>query len=303
MSNSYKKPILVTGSHRSGSSWVGKMISLASSAAYINEPFNIQHTPRICKAEFENWFTYICEKNESMYLNDIEDCIRFKYPLSDALKHIESPKYLAKLTKDYMQSSMYRALNKRPLLKDPIALFSAEWLAKTFNMDVIVLIRHPAAFAGSLKAAQWTHPFSHFLQQPQLMEDHLYKYRHEIEEYSKNEKDSIDQAILLWNLIHHMILGYRKNQPKWTFVKHEDLSENPLNEFRKIYNKLDLDFSSDVEKKIKDFSFAGNSAGIKRDSKSNIWSWKKRLTVDEIEKIKDRTHEIANKFYTEEDWD
>ena len=36
--------------------------------------------------------------------------------------------------------------------------------------------------------------------------------------------------------------------------------------------------------------------------KSNILSWKKRLTIDEIEKIKEKTHIIASKFYTEEDW-
>ena len=31
-------PILVTGSHRSGSTWVGKMLSVAPHVAYIHEP-------------------------------------------------------------------------------------------------------------------------------------------------------------------------------------------------------------------------------------------------------------------------
>lgn len=304
MSASNKKPILVTGSHRSGSSWAGKMLSLSPSVAYINEPFNIHHSPRICKAKFEYWFTYVCEQNESLYANDIEDCIHFKYPLSEAFKSSTSAKDIVKLARDYLLTVKYKTLNKRPLVKDPIALFSAEWLVKKFNMDAVVLIRHPAAFAGSLKSPQWSHPFSHFLDQPLLMEQHLSSYKTEIERFAENDSnnDFVGQAILLWNLIHHMILRYKKNESNWIFVRHEDLSLNPVDEFERLYNKLDLDFTADIGNTIRSFSSPSHSGGIKRDSKSNIWSWKKRLTSDEIKRIKDGTQEIASMFYTDEEW-
>lgn len=302
MSNSSRRPILVTGSHRSGSSWVGKMISLSPSVAYINEPFNIEHTPRVCRANFRYWFTHICESNQSTYFRDIRDCLDFKYPMSAALRSSKSAKDLAKLVRDFAIFAASRVSRKRPLLKDPIALFSAEWLASTFDMDVIVLIRHPAAFAGSLKSSQWTHPFNHFLEQPLLMERHLSGYRREIEEYSKNEKPILDQAILLWNLIHHMILEYSKRHPNWTFVRHEDLSENPLDEFRSIYSKLALEFPNDIEHRIQSFCTADHSKGIKRDSKSNRWSWKMRLTAEEISAIRNRTQEVADAFYSAADW-
>lgn len=282
------------------------MIALSPSVAYINEPFNLHHRPGICKAKFDYWFLYICDENESFYLNDLEDCLYFKYHLSEELRASKSLKDIIRLLRDYIRFTKYGILKKRPLVKDPIAVFSAEWLAKRFNMDVVVLIRHPAAFAGSLKKANWPHTFDHFLQQPLLMQHHLYKYRSEIEEYSKTDKDIVDQAILLWNLIHHMILEYRGNKPNWIFIKHEELSKHPIEEFGHLYNRLGLSFSTDIEQKIKDFSFADpretNSNKLKRNSKSNIWSWKRRLTVDEVKKIKENTHEIASVFYTEEDW-
>ena len=53
----------------------------------------------------------------------------------------------------------YGGESARPLLKDPIAVFSAEWLGDTFGMDVVVLIRHPAAFVNSIVARQLRHPF------------------------------------------------------------------------------------------------------------------------------------------------
>jgi len=62
-----------------------------------------------------------------------------------------------------------RLAGERPLLKDPIAFFSAEWLARTYGADVVVLIRHPAGFAGSLKRMGSSFDFNDFLGQPDLL--------------------------------------------------------------------------------------------------------------------------------------
>jgi hypothetical protein len=306
MIDSYKKPILVTGSHRSGSTWAGKMLALSSDIAYIHEPFNINHNPGICKARFENWFPYIFDENENDYLKEIDNCLRFKYNLIAALKAIKSQKDLRRALTNFFQFYIYRHLKKRPLIKDPIAVFSTQWLAKRFDMDVVILIRHPAAFAGSLKKANWPHPFKHFIRQVSLVQNHLSSYKSEIEEFAKKEKDIVDQAILLWNLIHYMILKYRKEHPDWIFIKHEDLSENPKYEFSKLYRRLGIHLTAQIERKINNYTSANNNHGntnfLKRDSKSNIWSWQSRLNDEEKKRIKARTHDIAKQFYTEEDW-
>jgi len=44
------------------------------------------------------------------------------------------------------------------------------------------------------------------------------------------------------------------------------------------------------------------STKTKRDAKTNVKSWKKRLSEREIELIKDETHEVWSKFYDEKDW-
>jgi hypothetical protein len=192
-------------------------------------------------------------------------------------------------------------------MKDPIALFSTEWLARTFDMDVLVLIRHPAAFAGSLKAANWPHPFDHFLRQPLLMDQHLAAYRSRIEEFTREPKDIIDQAILLWNLTHHMIRKYRKAHPDWMFVRHEDLSTDPVTGFKAIFDRLRVRFTAGIEGAIRVSSQSENpNPGLYdtvRDSKANIFSWRERLTEDEIRRIKQGTGEIAEGLYGAADWD
>lgn len=301
------KPILVTGSHRSGSTWVGKMLALPRDVGYIHEPFNLHHRPGICTATFERKFRpYICRENESLCADSLEATLKFKYAVGAELKVLRSVKDILRFFRDFGRFTDARLASKRPLVKDPIAVFSAEWLAQKFAMDVVVLIRHPAAFAGSIKRANWIHhPFSHYLDQPLLMRDHLGEYRSTLEEYAETKKGAVDQAILLWNMIHHMILGYRDNHPDWIFVRHEDLSRQPVQEFRKLYDRLGLDFTSAVQTRIERFSSDGSNPRIhtiKRDSRSNIFEWKARLTAEEIAKVKEQTHAIAMRFYNDKDW-
>jgi len=300
------KPILLTGSHRSGSTWVGRMIAVSPSIAYIHEPFNIKHPPGICGAEFDYWFTYVCKSNELQFYHHIKNTLNFKYQLLKEIKVRSGLRSYLGMLKEQYRFSKNRILNKRPLMKDPIAIFSADWLAKSFDMDVLVLIRHPAAFAGSLKKANWKHPFDHFLKQPLLMEHHLSEFETEIKEFVKNDKDIIEQAILLWNLVHYMILQYKEKHPEWIFVKHEDILANPISEFEMIFRKLNLEFTPKVKKTIEEFSITTNKdeqSLLKRNSKSNIWSWKERLTTDEINLIREKTYTIAKHFYSEDDWD
>ncbi|HUH21151.1 MAG TPA: hypothetical protein VLZ09_04715, partial [Gaiellaceae bacterium] len=63
MTASAKRPILVTGAHRSGTTWVGKMLALAPGVGYVHEPFN----PRFSAGRFDRYFTVVTRENEARY--------------------------------------------------------------------------------------------------------------------------------------------------------------------------------------------------------------------------------------------
>ncbi|MEX0966179.1 MAG: sulfotransferase [Bacteroidia bacterium] len=301
-----ERPIIVTGTHRSGSTWVGKMLSASPEVAYIHEPFNPIFPDCGCGACFDKWFLYVSKNNSDIYKKHFQHILNLKYPAS-TLTNLQSLYHLKIFLKRKFQFFKYK--NQRPLIKDPIALFSVEWLAKTFDMDVVVLIRHPAAFVSSIMRKDWTFPFEDLLAQEELMETLLRDYRTQIEEYSKTEKDIVEQAALLWTMFHDVILQYRERHPNWKFVRHKDLSENPITEYRKLYNFLDIPFNGDVKEIIKEASAAENPAGpqgseelLKRDSKANIDSWKTRLDDKDIYKIKNQVEEISSRFYSESEW-
>jgi hypothetical protein len=298
-------PILVTGSHRSGSTWVGRMIAASQKVVYIHEPFNTnQYKPGIFHIEFEHPFTYITEKNEGKYYKPLKKTISLKY---DLVSGILSQKFSFSAIKqefgEYKKYNRLRNEDKRVLIKDPLAVMSTEWLAERFNMQTIVLIRHPAAFIASIQLKNWGFYFNHFLAQEQLMEDHLQEFEDKIVQYHRNRPSIIDQGILLWRIIYSVVYKYTQNHGDWKFIRHEDLSRKPIHEFYKLYDFLGLDFTDRVRKIIRSHSKAKNvSSGIKRDSKDNIYTWKERLSKSEIKHIHENVEDVSHHFYTSEDW-
>ena len=294
-----KKSILVTGSHRSGSTWTGKVISKAPKVRYIQEPFNI--AIKRYKPPFKYWFQYITSdvKHQQDVKNYIDSFLR--------IFHISS---LTRLFKVRTVKGIYghfldlkRRATDRTIIKDPIAIMSTEWLYNNYNLDVVIIIRHPAAFVASLKVKKWEFDFNNYLNQPMLMKSYLKDYEDEINDFSRNQKDIIDQGILLWKTIYGTVSYYKeKYKDDWCFVKHEDLSINPIEEFKNIFSKINLTFSDNVKSYIFETTNSGLKSDLKRNSKENVKTWKNRLTEEEIARVKIGTKPVWENFYTENDW-
>jgi Sulfotransferase family len=305
-----QRPILVTGSHRSGTGWVGSMIAACRSSpiAYMWEPFSLLHRPGVFAVHFPYWFAYVCPENEDPYLGPVRDMLAFRYQAAAELGSVRSVKDAIRLPRDWLRFIRYRRAGARPLLKDPIAIFSAEWLCDTFDMDVIVLIRHPAGFASSLKSRGLTHPFGHFLEQPMLMRDRLAPFRGEITRFAAEPRPVLQQAILLWKLIHWTILSYRERRPDWMFLRLEDIAMNPHTEFERIYQRLGLTYDEHVRRTVGKYSDPSNPsetpdpALLKRDSRGSIATWMERLDGQEIQLIRDEVEPISKEFYSRSDW-
>lgn len=273
-----KQWILVSGSHRSGTTWMGNMLSLSEQVAYIHEPFNIG-IKKDDNHPFKQTFEYITKRDSAERQAEIKSFLENSIP-----------------------EDFDFAWNKKVLLKDPIAVMSAEWIVEEFDANVVMMIRHPAAFIASLKIKNWRFDFNNYTRQPRLMEEVLYPFKDEIEAYAANPPTIIDQGILLWRIIYSRILDYQKKHPEWVFVRHEDVSMNPLAEIKKIYHKFGMFFSEETQEKIEEATSAKVDSQFKRDSRKNIYAWLNRLSEQEIAKIKRGTWDVAQHFYTEDDW-
>jgi hypothetical protein len=276
--------------------------------AYLWEPFSVLHRPGICDARFAWWFPYVCRQNESDYLDSVADMLAFRYKATAEMRSLRSPKDAGRLVRDWRDFRRYGRRGARPLLKDPVALFSAEWLCDRFGMDTLVLIRHPAAFANSITSRRLRHPFGDFLAQPLLMRDLLGPFEEQIRRFTAIEQPLLDQAILLWRIIHHVILRYRDRQPEWMFLRLEDVARTPLVQFQRIYSQLGQVFDEKAARVIAEHSSSSNPAESTdpadhhRDSGASITAWRTRLSEDEIRRVRGEVEPISKEFYSDADW-
>ncbi len=310
------KPILLTGSHRSGTTWAANMLAASKDLALIMEPFNDANNRRgIFNASFGCFFPYVTVENEHMYKKAAEKTIGFQHEMHAGISAAASIREYARVAKDQYQSTKNRLTNKRPFIKDPNALFMTEWLASRFDMDVVILIRHPAAFVSSLRILEWGFPFSSFLRQPQLIQDYLSPFEEDITAYAKKEHDILDQGILVWKILHYVISQYQNKDNSWNFVRHEDLSTDPEEGFKKLFESLHLTFTQNARECIQKHTCTNNKPdttstdvalnsrkSISRDSRKNIWNWKKRLSKKEITYIRNGVEPVSSMFYSAKDW-
>ena len=301
-------PILVTGAHRSGTTWVGRMLAADANTAYVSEPLNVHHRPGIFRAKVSHWYQYICDENGQEFLPAYRELLDFDYHLWSEIRSIRSRRDFLRMGRDFLIFYYGSLRGQRALLKDPFAVFSLPWFTQKLNCKVIVTVRNPGAFASSLKRLNWSFDFKDLLDQPLLMRDHAEAYREEMQ--AMQAEDVIGQASLLWKIIYRSVHSARGLNPDFMIVRHEDLSRDPVSGFRDLYAKLGLDYTHKVEETIRNSSSSENPAelargkthSVKLDSRANMDNWKKRLSEDEIERIHKITDGISSLFYADGEW-
>ncbi len=301
-------PILVTGANRSGTTWVGRVIASADGVQYVHEPFNHEYTDperRLIPTPFRRHYHRVQPDEARRVKRYLLYRMGWLHPWRADVRERPGLRRLAGATHRWL-----RTLNRgRPLVKDPIALMSAEWLQKALGMRVVITIRHPAAYVSSILRLGWPMRPHVFLAQPMLMEGILAPLAEDVARQHRRDDDPLGDAIVAWNVFHRVIAVYRQRHPHWLFYRHEDLSRDYLRLFRQMFTRLALDFGPRQAALLERLCGPGNPAEadgeihrLRRDSRANIWNWKKRLDSGQIRRIREETAEIAALFYGDEDW-
>lgn len=281
---------------------MGRILSLPGDVIYIHEPFNLESSTEVMPYRFRHWFPHVPDIEDRAELERVFGrMLGFHYPpprpahwawhrgwKSTVLKRLE---YFGHRTGGHV-----------PLVKDPIALFSAAELAGRFDLNVVCMIRHPLAFCSSLKKWDWKFPFSHLVEQPQLMKRFFEEESDLIQRFAEVEQPVVNQAALLWNLFHKVIRRYQDQHPGWIFLRHEDMVADPMARFEELYQKLGLNFTPEIAGQLRGSLSAKNGetgdAGYKaRDATTVTQTWKSRLTADEVEHVLNETEAIRGHFY------
>jgi hypothetical protein len=276
--------------------------------AYVSEPLNVLHRPGVMGALVRKWYTYITRENEDEYRPALQKTLSLRYGFFAELKSLRSRRDFLRMGRDLGIFLRGRFLRHPVLLKDPFAVFSLPWFVERLNCRAVVTVRHPAGFASSLKRLNWPFDFRDLLSQPLLMRDHLEPFRADMERIQS--EDILGQSALLWRMVYSIVHATTERIPSIMVVRHEDLSLDPLAEYARVFESLGLAYTAQVQETIRTSSSSENPAELSRqkvhvvklDSRANLDNWKKRLTAEEITRIRKMTEDVAHWYYPDSNW-
>ena len=302
------RPILVTGIPRSGTTWVGRMLAAGGSVGYINEPFNLGQSPGSLRIPVDHWYAYLSAENEARILPPLEQALEFKYPIWRELGRCRNRTDLLHTLRSWRGFAQGRS--RRPLVKEPHAVFSIPWFAERLASDVVVIVRHPAAVVSSWKRLEWSFDFANLLEQPALMRDWLEPFRGEMEAALDEDKDLVHRVALLWHVIYSVVDRQRERLPGVQIFRQEDLSRDPIEEYGKLFDALNLSFTDEAVDAVRASSSRDNPKETsvehphetRIDSRANLENWKQRLSGEEISRIRLLTEETAALYYPGLEW-
>ena len=283
------RTILVTGSHRSGTTWVGQVLATLPGSTYIHEPFNLDYPCAQYPLRMEHWFQRLNGEHGA-----------HQQAFAELL--LQSPRQQAPPLIGNLRWKLARRSTRTIILKDPIALLSADWLAEHCGVFPLVMLRHPAAFVSSLKKYGWFFDFRNLLNQPEAVETFFPEEWETLESVASRQfTDIVYEGSVLWRLLHKVILTYRDRHPDWLFVRLEDVARDPLHEFRQLAQQAGLPQTWPDDDSLRR-AFKRTGSQSLDEGRGGVPVWRSRLSADEVEKVRQLTETTAARFYPGADW-
>lgn len=300
------KPILVTGLPRSGTTFLSTILKECNDLFYFDEPFNKLWGLKNIKHFYPSPNSYYKTKVDSLFNNKFEFSVG---PKKNNLKYLTKKIFGNKIVLSSLLYKYFFYKKKKLLIKDPTAAFLSNYFQEKHNCKIIVIIRHPMAFINSQIRMSWDiKNFNDFLNQHEIKK---FLKKSEINNLKK-KLSYFERNAYMWLVVNKIILKIyenSKNKSEWLIVRHEDISNNPQNEFKKIFSFLKIDFNEKIKKKIQKLTNGkiinpkkGVYLSMVRNSKKITKNWKNKFTSDEIKLVKKITYKISNKFYKKNDW-
>ena len=269
-------PILVTGTHRSGTTWVGRMLAVPG-VWHLHEPFNPN------RGLWREPFSYRRPSEPDRQVDRIaRRLLRGGLRRMLNVPHSDHP---------CMPLRLLGARPARILVKDPLACLLGPYLAQHHGFVPLVIFRHPCGFVASVLRLGW--PTGGFLgkllQQQPLMQDHLEPYRHLLERYQ--DEDSPAAAAVLTGALNR-VLWNAVTARQWNWVTFESLCDDPLTRFKSLFATFSLPYDDTTRAFHESLCLAGSDRpadyhphAVKRRSRAMATAWRKELSDDVVRRV------------------
>ena len=303
--------IFVTGVIRSGTTFVGTVLSFPREVDYIHEPFN----PQCGLPTINSWYLYLRKKpdTEEMKRYDrifasifsYDFTLRNKIPKEDPSWKRNLKKIVGSRGAFNLRIAKLNPFHKAAIIKDPIGNLLSEYLYINFGVKPVIIIKHPLSFIASIKKVNWYPNPQEIGDRPEIIADY---FNDEPDFFNKQWPDGLLAAAAHWRVAYKVMLAQASKYPDWQVITHEELSRNPVKVFRNLYHKLELPWSDKIERKILKLTQTNSSTHARkgrvqdfyRNSADIFKNRRDSLTREERRAIFDIVEDVALKIYTQE---
>ena len=270
-----EKKIVILSSPRSGSTWLGNVLSAVPNSCVLFEPLHLVHVPESKQAGF-TWRTYLP--------------VSSKWNKGRAfLKRVFKGQVINEWTSREMS---FRQAKKAEMMivKFVRASRLIPWICKEFEVRAtILLIRHPCAvLASQMKSKDWSNAKRPGL--PAYLEEFP-----QFQNVISNTQGTEEHLAAIWAL--DQLPPFLESQPHpWIFITYEELYLRPGETIEKIRQTCGLPIDSKLAMtKISKKSSVTYKSGI-----SGISGWKEQFSKSQVDRILKTIHALGLSFYTEE---
>lgn len=312
--NRIKNWIFVTGIIRSGTTFVGTILSLPLEVDYIHEPFN----PQCGLPGMNRWYPYIrasLDTSEMQQFHELtktifsyEFTLRNKIPKNDPWSKRIIKQAIGSRGPFYLRFAKLNPFHTTAILKDPIGNLLTEYLYLQFGVKPVIIVKHPLSFVASLKRVNWWPHLGEINDQPHLIEDY---FSDDLDFVQTEFSYPVLAAAAYWRATYKVLFAQASNYPNWQLITHEELSKNPIYTFKNLYEKLNLPWSKSVENKILKLTQGNQSAEARKGqvqdfnrNSADIFKVRRQsLAPEEKKAIFEITEDVALQIYSRESFD
>jgi len=225
--NQIDKWIFVTGVIRSGTTFLGKMLSLPLQVDYIHEPFHGGYTLPGRRVLLPRYVRPGDESDEvQRYRKQVAHLYRYDIAMRTAL-HPQDAWY-RKVAKHiagsrgpfHLRLAKWNPFHLASVIKDPIGKLVAGFLYRAFDTTPVIIVRHPVSLAASLERLGWWPEVREFAVQDDLVEDF---FADEPDFLFRSWPNRILESMAHWRATYKVLLRQAARHPNWQVVTHEEL--------------------------------------------------------------------------------
>ncbi|MEO8355881.1 MAG: sulfotransferase [Chloroflexota bacterium] len=259
----FNRSILVAGTGRSGTTWLGDLITSQIRCRVMFEPFNPDLVP-----EYHgfNYFQYMRPGTENL-----EFCAFARKVFSGEIRN------------HWIDHQNERIHSQYRLIKEIRINLALKWLHDNFpQLPIILLLRHPCAVVSSRMELGWAtdDDIEPFLSQADLVTDYLGEHL----ELIRNAKMEEEKHAIIWSISN--LVPLQQFMPgELKIVYYENLCTQPEIELPAVLALIGQKYAEPLIDKLNRPSQTTRVTSAVVTGTDKITGWKKKLAPSQIENI------------------